>query len=68
MGAVHRDLKVSLFLLQPSNFLLTHDGFVKLSDFGTAYAPDSFYAPEVAAKIKGIKEMNSQKEQERKNS
>jgi len=49
--------------------LITNDGFVKLSDFGTAYAPDSFYAPAVAERIKSIKEMSQNKEaKERKDS
>lgn len=48
--------------MQPSNFLLNEQGEIKLSDFGTAYAPDSFFGEETAKKIKNIKQMNQQKE------
>lgn len=37
-GVVHRDLKVKLYFIQPSNFLFKKDGTLKLADFGTAYA------------------------------
>jgi len=37
-GVIHRDLKVSINLTQPSNFLFKVDGTMKLADFGTAYA------------------------------
>ena len=55
--------------MQSSNFLVTSEGFVKLSDFGTAYAPDSFFSPAVAERIRSIKEMSQSKEEkERKDS
>lgn len=60
-GDPPRPQSKSLFR-QPSNFLLSSDGFLKLSDFGTAYAPDSFFGPEVAKRIKSIREMNQVKE------
>ena len=52
--------------MQPSNFLLTRDGFLKLSDFGTAYAPDSFFGPQAAQRIKAIRGMNQVKEEQEK--
>ena len=42
---------------------------IKLSDFGTSYAPDSLFPKEVAAKIRDIKEMSQKNEEkERKGS
>lgn len=63
LKVVHRDLKVNKINMQPSNFLLNERGEIKLSDFGTAYAPDSFFGEEIATKIKNIKQMNQQKEE-----
>ena len=36
---------------------------MKLSDFGTAYAPDYFYTKEIAEKIRGIKSMVRRKDE-----
>ena len=65
-GIVHRDLKVRKRSTQPSNFLLTEGGLIKLSDFGTAYAPDSLFTKEIAAKIKEIKDMSVKSEEKEK--
>jgi hypothetical protein len=37
---------------------LTEEGHIKLSDFGTAYAPENFFTKEVATKIIEIKEFS----------
>ena len=34
--------------IQPSNFLFKQDGTLKIADFGTAYAQENFFDPEVA--------------------
>ena len=58
---IHRDLKVNIKILQPSNFLFKKDGTLKLADFGTAYANEDFFPPEIASTIKEYKEMAKKK-------
>jgi hypothetical protein len=36
-----------------------------LSDFGTAFAPDSFYEPDVAKQINNIKNLAANKKEEK---
>ena len=45
--------------------LLTKEGFLKLSDFGTCYAPEDFFSPEVSKQIKSIKSMAESKKSEK---
>ncbi|HEX7664755.1 MAG TPA: serine/threonine-protein kinase, partial [Polyangiaceae bacterium] len=46
MGVVHRDVS-------PHNFLITHDGHVKVADFGVAKALGQMHSATVAGQIKG---------------
>ncbi len=45
--------------------MLTKDGFLKLSDFGTCFAPDDYFVPDVAQQIRAIKSMAETKKDEK---
>jgi len=43
---------------------MTKDGYLKLSDFGTCYAPDDFFEADISKQIKAIKMMSESKKEE----